>query len=193
MLIRSWLPRTQLCKKLNAAEPRACRRGCSYPCSARLGLEARAGDAGLLQSGSNLSLGYKTSSHKGVSFFQSAMLWPWQKKDSSFSLPWEVTAGEGTGEYLERKKPLGFLELGYCDAPWSLDGACQGIAEWHHECGQVNVGDPALVGSKLKPPGTFLCHQLIAPTALGHFRGRLGIPLPQGSPLGGGDPIVRGS
>lgn len=108
-------------------------------------------------------------------------------------MPWEVTAGEGTGGYLERNKPLGFLELGYCKAPWSSDGACQGIAERHREYGQVSVGDPVLLESKLKPPGTSLCHQLTAPTAPGHkvLRGRSGIPLPRGGPLGGDDPVTR--
>lgn len=46
-----------------------------------------------------------------------------------------------------------------------LGQSLPGVAEWHRECGQVTVGDPAFVGSKLKPPGTFLCHQLPAPTA----------------------------
>lgn len=49
-----------------------------------------------------------------------------------------------------------------------LGRSLPGVAEWHRECGQVTVGDPAFVGSKLKPPGTFLCHQLAAPTAPGH-------------------------
>lgn len=50
----------------------------------RAGPQPRAGDHGLLRPGSNLSLGHKTSSRKGISFFQSAVLWPWQKKGQQF-------------------------------------------------------------------------------------------------------------
>lgn len=182
MLICSRLPRTQLRKKPNAAEPRACWRGCSYTCSA--------GDAALLQPGSNLSLGYKMSSHKGISFFHSAMLWPWQKKGQQLFSPLGGDNWRGHVGIFERKKPLGFLELGYCKVPWSLDGACQGIPECHPECGQVSVGDPALVGSKLKPPGTFLCHQLPAPTAPGRqvLQRQVGDPVALGEPSAWGWP-----
>lgn len=101
--------------------------------------------------------------------------WPWQKRDSSFSLSWEVTPGEGTWECLERKKPLGFWSWTtvMCSGPWPGDSSDIVSVALQCEC-------PAL----LKPPG-LLCHQLTAPQCLGtpwSFRGRLGILWLRGAP-----------
>lgn len=52
--------------------------------------------------GSNLSLGHKTSGHKGISFCQSVQCCGLGKKRDSSSSLFLVTAGEGTWECLER-------------------------------------------------------------------------------------------
>lgn len=158
--------------------------GLPRPCSTALGHSHAPGTMACCGQGAICHWDIKHPAAKAFPSFKVQCCGLGKKKDSSFSFSREVTAGKGTREYLERKKPLGLLCAGLL---WS----CQ-VLGWNLPGGSIAASQvwadqwrwSSLCGTKAKATGNFPG----APTPPGCqcFRGRLGIP------LGGGDPIIPG-
>lgn len=127
MLICSQLPKIHFCKELSPVPAKG-----AVPIPAPLGWGWS--QATLACCTQRVSVGYKPLATAAFPSFKVQSCSLGKKRDSNLPLSWEVTTGEGTWECLERKKPLGALELDCCDVLWSLARACRG-QQWHCECG----------------------------------------------------------